>query len=164
MTDELAELKARVAELEARAKPPEPFNPGPAQRFDYTEGFSMPASTLRDMVNCIPDYRDDAMRDSRTPRSPVSMIPEKVSGATERQGLPQSSTPGWQAEVPLGPQPGINHVDALCEEDDRRERATLQSNLSRTEYENLARAEFNRQLAATDAALEACKKSKARGG
>jgi hypothetical protein len=65
-------------------------------------------------------------------------------------------------EIPLGPQPGINHVDALCEEDDRRDRAVLQSNLSRAEYENVARAKFNRQLAATDAALEAWKK--ARGG
>jgi chromosome segregation ATPase len=51
---ELAALKERVAELEAKAKPPAPFDPGPAQRFDYTAGMSiylLPAQAFPDWAN-----------------------------------------------------------------------------------------------------------------
>jgi hypothetical protein len=154
--EELTELKARVAELEARARPPAPFDPGPIQRFDPTEGMSMPASTLREMARAVPDslIREVAMRDARAPSGPSGqgVIPSSQSMSEVRVG---GGGTGWQREVPLGPQPGIAHVDAQLDEADRRDRAVLQSNLDRAELE-----ELKRQTAATNAAIEAWKKSR----
>jgi hypothetical protein len=53
--EELAELKARVAELEAKMAPPKPFVPEPFQRYDPTANFSMPKSVLEAMVAAVPD-------------------------------------------------------------------------------------------------------------
>jgi hypothetical protein len=67
--DEIAALKARVAELEARSpKPPKPFKPQPYQRYDPTEGMSMPPSALRAMVEAVPDRLiKEIVRDNRSP-------------------------------------------------------------------------------------------------
>ena len=58
--DEIAELrreaaaqKARIEELERKAKPPEPFNPGDYQPIDWTARMSMPLSTVREMAQAI---------------------------------------------------------------------------------------------------------------
>jgi hypothetical protein len=121
MTDELAELKKRVAELEKAAKPPAPFDPGPIQRFDYTAGMSMPASALRDMVNAVPTdmIREIAMRDGRAPTGPSA------------QGVVPSSQPmgsvrvGGGNTVPLGPPPGVAQADRIVDAFDRRDRHEL---------------------------------------
>jgi hypothetical protein len=67
--DELAALKARVAELEARSpKPPEPFKEQPYQRYDPTAGMTMPPSALRAMVEAVPDRLiKEIVRDNRSP-------------------------------------------------------------------------------------------------
>ena len=56
--DKIAALEARVAELEAKAKPPEepkPFVPDPNwQRYDPTAGMSMPRSALEAMIAAEP--------------------------------------------------------------------------------------------------------------
>jgi hypothetical protein len=43
----------------------------------------------------------------------------QVTKASTAPGIPGS---GWQKPVPLGPQPGINYVDAICVADDVRQR------------------------------------------
>jgi hypothetical protein len=132
--DEIAALKARVAELERAAKPPAPFKPEPYQRFDPTERMSMPASVMRDMVNCVPDsfIRDIALRDGRAPTGPSSqgVIPSSQPLSNVRGGGGRS---GWAREIPLGPQPGINHVDRLLDHADAQDRAERIAQAARTQ-------------------------------
>jgi hypothetical protein len=94
--DEIAALKARVAELEARAKPPEPFVPEPYQRFDPTAGMSMPRSVMREMVNAVPDrVMQDIVREQRT--SSVNQGPS-AAGASGT-ATKTSSSPGLPGTV-----------------------------------------------------------------
>jgi hypothetical protein len=127
MTDELAELKKRVAELEAKAKPP-PEMPEPKypQRWDPTANFRMPAETVREMARVVPDamMRDIAMRDGRAPTGPSAqgVVPSSQGLSNVRTG---GGGKGWAHEIPLGPQPGINHVDRLLDAQDARDRHEL---------------------------------------
>ena len=83
--------------------------------------------TLKDMERAAPTklMRDIAMRDNRAPLGPSSqgIIPtsQQVSRASSGAGLVGSTT-GWRNPTPLGPQPGINHVDRLVDAQDRRDR------------------------------------------
>jgi hypothetical protein len=108
LQEELAKLKARVAELERANKPPEPFKPEPYQRYDPTAGMSMPRSVMQEMAAAIPDHvvRNIAMRDNRAPTGPSSQgaIPssQQVSNVRGTGGVPGGGT-GWAHEVPLSP-------------------------------------------------------------
>jgi hypothetical protein len=53
--EELAALRKRIEELEAKAKPPEPFKPQPYEPIDWTARMSMPPSALRAMVEAVPE-------------------------------------------------------------------------------------------------------------
>jgi hypothetical protein len=64
---------------------------------------------------------DVALRDARAPNNPGSMIPSSQQGSS--RGGAASNTPGWAAPTPLGPVPGINHVDRIVEADTARQRA-----------------------------------------
>jgi hypothetical protein len=124
---ELKELKARVAELEAKAKPPAPFDPGPYQRYDPTANFQMPASALREMVNTVPDsmVRDIAMRDGRAPTGPSAqgVVPSSQPLSNIRTGGGGSS--GWREPTPLAPPPGVNILDRIMDHEDAKDRAEL---------------------------------------
>jgi hypothetical protein len=133
MTDELADLRAaqaqmaaRIAELEARAKPPPPPPPLPTQRFDPTERMTMPASTLREMANCVPDsmVKGIALRDSRAPTGPSAqgIIPSSQMVSSTRVG---NNTGGWAREIPLTNPPGVAHADRLMDAQDARDRHDL---------------------------------------
>jgi hypothetical protein len=123
-TDEIAALKARVAELERAAKPPEPFKPEPYQRYDPTAGMCMPPSALAAMVAAVPDHmlREIAMRDNRAPTGRPGMIPtnQQPTGGGPAN-VPGSGT-GWAHETPIGPPPGIHWVDAQLIADDVKHR------------------------------------------
>jgi hypothetical protein len=96
--DELAELKARVAELEAKAKPPEskPFVPEPFQRFDPTAGMSMPKSVLEAMVNAVPDHVvKDIAREQRT--SSVMQGPSQAGASGTPTKVSNSPRIAWSA-------------------------------------------------------------------
>jgi hypothetical protein len=111
--DELAALRREVAELKASLKPPAPFDPGPIQRWDPTEGMSMDRSVMRDMARVTPTnmIQGIAMRDNRAPTGPSAqgVIPSSQTVSVVR-GV--GNVGGWAREVPLGPQPGIDLIDA----------------------------------------------------
>ena len=119
--DELAELKARVAELEAKAKPPEPFKPEPWTPYDPTARMSMPPSALREMVNAVPDnvIRDIAMRDNRAPTGRPGMIPGSQQPTSPRPSAGDGS--GWAREIPLGPSMHQRYVDAQFDAQDAKD-------------------------------------------
>jgi hypothetical protein len=129
LKQQLAEQQAEVEALKAAQPKPKPeFKEQPYQRYDPTEGMSMPLSTLRDMVNAEPRgfMRDVAMRDNRAPNHPGT-IPSKSEA---RAPLP-SSTPGWVDPSPLRPPPGVAQADKLMDEQDRRDRAELARRLGK---------------------------------
>jgi hypothetical protein len=82
-SDELAALKKKVEELEAKLSPPKPFVPQPYERYDPTAGMCMPPSALAAMVNAVPDrVLRDIVHDNRGPRTPTGTIPrsEQLTG------------------------------------------------------------------------------------
>jgi hypothetical protein len=122
MTTELDELKAENAKLTDRIeklenqlnpKPLSASNRGPR---DYTEGFSMPKSAMRAMVDALPGavVRELAV-DARKPNP--------VTGGANPQPSKQRATPNFIPERPLEPPPGINHVDRLMDQQDAIDRA-----------------------------------------
>jgi hypothetical protein len=125
--DELAALikKEVAAELERRAKPPEPFTPAPYQRWDPTANMTMPLSTLRDMCNAVPDsVMRGVIHDNRAPTGRPGMIPEQPSrGSNVVRGT------GWVDAPPLRPPPGVAQADKIVDEFDRRDRAELAQRL-----------------------------------
>jgi hypothetical protein len=83
---------------------------------------------LRAMREAAPDdqVKAIAMRDNRAPTSPSQAGSSgKVNTTHSNVGLPGSNTSGWRDARPLGPQPGINHVDRQLDEQDRRDRLEL---------------------------------------
>jgi len=120
--EELAALKARVAELEAKAKPPKPFEPEPPWHFDPTANMSMPPSALREMVNAIPDnvIRDIAMRDNRAPTGRPGVIPGSQQPASPRPSAGDGT--GWAREIPIGLSPHQRYVDAQLDAQDAKDR------------------------------------------
>src|SRR6516225_6813289 len=109
--DELASLRKRIEELEAKSSPPapaKPFVPKPFQRYDPTEGMRMPPSALQAMAGhpCNQVMRG-VIQDRHAPTSPGS-----IASGTGAPVPSSSSTPGHVDPRPLGPQPGIEWVDA----------------------------------------------------
>jgi hypothetical protein len=123
-TDEIAALKARVAELERAAKPPEPFKPEPYQRYDPTAGMCMPPSALAAMVAAVPDQmlREIAMRDNRAPTGRPGMIPNSQQSTGGGAANAPGGGTGWVDPAPLRPPPGIHWVDAQLIADDVKQR------------------------------------------
>jgi hypothetical protein len=122
--DELAALKARVAELERAAKPAPPPDMKGYRRFDPTEGMSMPASALREMAQAIPDsFIRDIVHDNRAPAGPSAqgVIPSSQQVSDVRLG--NSGRSGWAYEAPLGPSSHQRYVDAQLDAQDAKDRA-----------------------------------------
>jgi hypothetical protein len=117
--DELAALKKRVEELEAKAKPPEPakpFVPAPYQRYDPTEGMRMPPSALREMVQhpCNQVMRG-VILDRHAPTGRPGMIPSQQSSGGGGSGGPSAGDgTGWANEVKIGV-PGGARTQELIE-------------------------------------------------
>jgi hypothetical protein len=124
--DELAALKARVTELEAKAKPPEPFTPPPYQRFDPTANISMPMSTMVDMANAVPDdVVRGIVRDNRAPTGRAGVIPTSQPLSNVRGRNVAGGGTGWMKELTIRNPPGTNIADKLMDEQDRRDRHEL---------------------------------------
>jgi hypothetical protein len=115
---ELAELRARVAQLERAARPVPSPDPRSAPRFDPTERMSMPASTLREMAAAVPDRMVREIATDRAATRPVSAV-EDDAPRPSRKGI------GWVDPRPISPPPGINHADRLMDQQDRIDREEL---------------------------------------
>jgi len=120
--EEIAALRARIEQLERAGKPPPAPDLKSFERFDPTANMRMPAEALREMINnpLIDSTMRGAIRDSRAPTGPASMIPEKFS-ASQRQSVKQS-TPRWRPEIPIGPPPGVVQADRLMDAQDAKDR------------------------------------------
>jgi hypothetical protein len=125
--DELAALRKRIEELEAKAKPPEPFVSPPYERYDPTAGMSMPPSALAAMVAAVPDrVMRDIVRDNRgAPTGPTGMIPRSEQPTGGGGPAASGSGTGWGHSTPLGPPPGIRYVDQQIDAQDQKDRQEL---------------------------------------
>jgi len=121
--NELDALKARVAELEAKANP-KPFTPEPYQRFDPTANISMPRSTMLEMANAAPDHvMRGIVRDNRAPTN-ASVIPDRQQMRGQMRGQVRGGT-GWAHQVPISNPPGTAQADRLMDAADRADRHEL---------------------------------------
>jgi len=125
--DEIAALKKKVEELEAKLSPPKPFVPQPYEPIDWTARMSMPPSALAAMVAAVPDrVMRDIVRDNRAPTGPTGTIP---SGSQQPTGGGAANVPGsgigWAHEIPLSPPPGVQQSDKLVDAQDAGDRAEL---------------------------------------
>jgi hypothetical protein len=90
---------------------------------------NIPASALADMVKVgSADPMADRAAYAIATGGPCGMIPADYSrqATSNRPNPPASATPGWQAEIPLQPQPGIDLIDRMVENATARERAQAQ--------------------------------------
>ena len=125
--DEVAALKARVAELERKRKSPAPFVPEPWQRFDPTANMSMPRSATLDMANAVStEMLRGIAHDNRAPTGPSS-----AGAIPSSQQISNVRGSGWAREVPIGPPPRVAQADRIVDEFDRRDRAELAQRLGK---------------------------------
>jgi hypothetical protein len=107
--DEIAALKKKVEELEAKVSPPKStFVPETdAEHFDRMHQMKerqanswMPPDAIREMVAAEPKgfMHDVALRDTRAPNSP-GMIPSSEQPSNARGA---GSGTGWQEPIPIG--------------------------------------------------------------
>src|SRR5262249_62175413 len=95
------------------------FMPMPRYQFDPTEGMSMPASAMREMMKAVPDALMQAIReDARKPNA--------VTGGANPQPTNQVQRgSGWAKPIPLEPPPGIALCDRLMDAQDAQDRIEL---------------------------------------
>jgi hypothetical protein len=135
--DELAALKKKVEELEAKVSPPKStFVPmSDAEWIDHVHQARerqantwMPPDAIRDMIAAEPKgfMHDVALRDARAPNSPA-MIPS----SQQRPAAEGANRTGWRDATPIGPPPGVAQADKLMDEQDRRDRAELARKLGK---------------------------------
>jgi hypothetical protein len=134
--DELAALKKKVEELEAKVSPPKSdFKPMTDaewrdqmhQAAERRMSMATPPSVIRDWA-VLDDrlVKEVALRDARAPTSPGGAIPrsQQVTGGSGPVNVPGSGT-GWAHEIPLSPPPGVQQSDKLVDAQDARDRAEL---------------------------------------
>ena len=125
--DEIAALKKKVEELEAKLSPPKPFVPQPYEPIDWTARMSMPPSALAAMVAAEPrGFMAGVVRDNRGPTGPTGAIPrsQQAGSGGGSANVPGSGT-GWAREIPIGPPPGLRYVDAQLDAQDAKDRQEL---------------------------------------
>jgi hypothetical protein len=142
--DDIAALKKEVEALKSALsgkedKPKKEFVPKTdEEHFDMVHqmnerrmSMAMHPEVVRDLAVLDDATVKGIVADNRNaPTSPTVAIPRSSgSGGGEVRG--PSSTPGWIDPTPLGPQPGINWVDAQMIADDVRQRAELKRKLGK---------------------------------
>jgi hypothetical protein len=124
---ELAALKARIEELERKAKPPAPRNfdtpaPGPTTTQLAMNRVSLSPEVMAEFAQAVGDLRGAWPSPTVGPTSMV--VDAKTPKATAAPAWTENKS-GWRDARPLGPPDGINHVDRLCEAQDVMDRAEL---------------------------------------
>ena len=127
--DDIAALKKKVEELEAKVSPPQStFVPETdAEHCDRVhrmrEGrmnYAMPPSVIRDMA-VLDDrlVKEITLRDARAPNTP-SAIPSSQQPTGPRPSAGDGS--GWAREIPLGPSPHQRYVDQQIDAQEAKDR------------------------------------------
>jgi hypothetical protein len=137
---EIAALKKKVEELEAKVSPPKStFVPmSDAEHRDMVHQMRerqanswMPPDAIRDMVAAEPKgFMRGVLHDNRAPNSP-STIPRSEQPSNARGGNVAGSGTGWQAPTPLSNPPGVAQADRLMDAQDARDRAELARKLGK---------------------------------
>jgi hypothetical protein len=123
---ELAALRERVAELEARTKPPaQPnFNAGPVgpTTTDLAlSRLSLSPEVMAEFASAIPrEMARDMINERRAPSAPTNATPKPSATPvwTENKS-------GWRNAQPLTNPPGIAQADRLMDVQDAKDRAEL---------------------------------------
>jgi hypothetical protein len=144
--DKIAALEREIKKLKAaqaaQAPPPAPpFKPlSTAEHFDRMHQaaerranafVTLSPERRREMERaCSTEDLRDLVHASRRPSGPsIGGIPssQQLSGIHPGGGarFPPGGGTGWRTAAPLGPPPGINYVDRLVDEQDKRDRAEL---------------------------------------
>jgi hypothetical protein len=133
--DELAALKKKVEELEAKVDPPKStFVP-----MTDAEWIDRMHQMRERRMNHASNFHPDDLRamEAACPTSAVKdivahgTVPTPGYGHRGQSAAPAnvSATPGWQEPRPLGPPEGVRLVDAIAIADEVRQRAELKRKL-----------------------------------
>jgi hypothetical protein len=125
--EEIAELKARVAELERAAKPTPPSNYVAPSPYRHLDQLGMPASVMAEMARAVPDREVRAIFSDRPARAPSSPI----ANAMPKPAPMAVNTTGWRESQPLGPPAGVKYADRLMDAADKADRIELAQRLAR---------------------------------
>lgn len=120
---ERKELLDRIARLEAKIAPPQPMPSAQPRQYDPTEGMSMPASAMREMIAAEPrGFMANVVREQRTsptslPRSPTVSV---IGAAPAKIGKG-----GWVEAKPVDDwrPPGQAAMDRMMDQEDAKWRA-----------------------------------------
>jgi hypothetical protein len=132
--DKLDALQAEIERL--KAAQPTPIDHAAAARWKDEQHASaerraaaynpFTRSQLAEMQAAAPDnVCAGIVRDNRAVPGRRSALPPSQQLSNGRDSEPPSNTTGWRDAIPIGPQPGIQHVDRLLDEADRRDRLAL---------------------------------------
>jgi hypothetical protein len=138
--DKIAKLEAEVAALKAKVDPPKStFVPESDEEWrDRMRAISERRMDLATPPSVAQYFADgvtaadcaDLRQQARRPSGRPGMIPASEQPSAGSAGPANvSATPGWVEPTPLGPQPGINWVDAQLIADEVRQRAELKRKL-----------------------------------
>jgi hypothetical protein len=108
--EDIAELKSRIAALEAKLEPTASVSAAPPRpSFQRLDRLSMPPSAMADLVAAVPSMSDIVADSRRGVSQNTSISPEKPRGT------------GWIDPLPLKSPPGIDVIDKLVDAQDRRD-------------------------------------------
>jgi hypothetical protein len=135
--DELAALKKKVEELEAKVSPPKsdfvPMSDAEwvdrmhqmrERRMSQASNFHPDDLAAMERACPTPMMKEIALRDARAPTSPSGAIlsSQQVTGGGGPANVPGSGS-GWAHETPIGPPPGLRYVDAQLDAQDAKDTA-----------------------------------------
>jgi hypothetical protein len=139
--DRIAALERDLADLKAAQPKPQPTREEMErsaaewrdQMHQLREGNAsrVPPWLVRECAGGVTNAdAQDLVRASHAPQGPSGqgVIPSSQAMSNVRPG---GGSSGWSEARPLGPQPGIHHVDRLLNEADRRDREELVQRLGR---------------------------------
>jgi hypothetical protein len=132
--DEIADLKRELAQVKSAMQPidhaamerearewMDRMHQARGAHMAHASAFSREDLAAMEAATPTQTVREIAMRDNRAPLGPSvqGVIPSSQPLSNIRTG---GGGTGWLPERPLGPQPGINHIDRLLDHADMQDR------------------------------------------